>query len=96
MALTPGTRLSFVRLLISHSFVKLRAASYSGKRPQEEHLAKQTADLHSLEMVLLRAREIAEGLGDIVIVYFIDMAIAETRRKGPPLAKDTNLESAGR
>jgi hypothetical protein len=53
-------------------------------------LAKQTADLHSLEMVLLRAREIAEGLGDIVIVYFIDMAIAETRRKGPPLAKDTN------
>jgi hypothetical protein len=65
------------------------------KRPQEEHLAKQTADLH-LETVLLRAREIAEGRGEVVIVYFIDMAIAETRRKGPPLAKDHNLESAGR
>ena len=59
-------------------------------------MAKQTADLHSLETVLLRAREIAEGLGEVVIVYFIDMAIAETRRKGPPLAKDHNLESAGR
>jgi hypothetical protein len=58
-------------------------------------LAKQTADLH-LETVLLRAREIAEGRGEVVIVYFIDMAIAETRRKGPPLAKDHNLESAGR
>ena len=51
-------------------------------------MAKQTADLHSLETVLLRASEIAEGLGEVVIVYFIDMAIAETRRKGPPLAKD--------
>jgi hypothetical protein len=96
MALTPGTRLSFVRLLVSHSFVKLRPLPIRVKRPEEERLAKQTADLHSLETVLLRAREIAEGLGEVVIVYFIDMAIAETRRKGPPLAKDHNLESAGR
>jgi hypothetical protein len=51
-------------------------------------LAKQTADLHSLETVLLRAREIAEDLGQVVIVYFIDMAIAETGRKNPPHAKD--------
>jgi|HubBroStandDraft_6_1064221.scaffolds.fasta_scaffold287110_2 hypothetical protein len=88
MALTPGTRLSFVRLLVSHSFVKLRPLPIRVKRPEEERLAKQTADLHSLETVLLRAREIAEGLGEVVIVYFIDMAIAETRRKGPLLAKD--------
>src|SRR5580704_5880901 len=88
MALTPGTRLSFVRLLVSHSFVKLRPLPIRVKRPEEERLAKQTADLHSLETVLLRAREIAEGLGEVVIVYFIDMAIAETRRKTPPLAKD--------
>ena len=51
-------------------------------------MAKQTADLHSLETVLFRAREIAEGLGEVIIVYFIDMAIVETRRKGSPLAKD--------
>jgi hypothetical protein len=51
-------------------------------------LAKQTSDLHSLEAVLLRAREIAEELGEIVIVYFIDMALAETRTKNPPLAED--------
>jgi hypothetical protein len=36
--------------------------------------------------MLLRAREIAEELGEVVIAYFIDMAIAETRRKNPPLA----------
>jgi hypothetical protein len=52
-------------------------------------LARQTADLH-LETVLLRAREVAEGLGEVIIVYFIDMAIAETRRKGPPLADHHN------
>jgi hypothetical protein len=49
-------------------------------------LAKQNADLHSLETMLLRAREIAEELGEVVIAYFIDMAMAETRRKNPPLA----------
>lgn len=51
-------------------------------------MAKQTADLHRLETALLRARETAEELGEIVIVYFIDMALAETRTKNPPLAKD--------
>jgi hypothetical protein len=55
-------------------------------------LAKQTADLHCLETALSRGREIAEELGEIVIVYFIDMALAETRTKNPPLAKDNNLE----
>ena len=78
--------LMIVRLLVSHSFVKLRPLPIRVKRPEEERLAKQTADLHSLETVLLRAREIAEGRGEVVIVYFIDMAIAETRRKGPPPA----------
>jgi hypothetical protein len=51
-------------------------------------LAKQNADLHSLATVLLRARELAEDLDEFVVVYFIDMAIAETRRKNPLLAKD--------
>ena len=40
-------------------------------------MAKQPAKLHPLEMALLGAREIAEELGEVVIVYFIDMAIAE-------------------
>jgi hypothetical protein len=88
MALTPGKQLSFRSPSDPHSFVKLRATPIRVKRPQEEHLAKQTADLHSLETVLLRAREIAEGIGEDVVVYFIDMTIAETRRKGSPLAKD--------
>jgi hypothetical protein len=37
-------------------------------------LAKQTADSDSLRTTLLRAREIAEELGDDVVLYFIDMA----------------------
>lgn len=51
-------------------------------------LASQNADLHALETVLLRARELAEELDEVVILYFIEMAISETRRKKPPLAKD--------
>jgi hypothetical protein len=51
-------------------------------------LAKQPADLHSLETALFRAREIAEELGEVVVLYFIDMAIAEARMKSPPTAND--------
>jgi hypothetical protein len=58
-------------------------------------LAKETADLHSLETMLLRAREIAEELGEAVIVYFIDMAIAETTRKNPPLATNYKPRISG-
>jgi hypothetical protein len=58
-------------------------------------LAKQTADLHSLETILLRAREIAEELGEVVIVYFIDMAIAETRRRNLPPAKNYEPRTRG-
>jgi hypothetical protein len=47
-------------------------------------LAKQPADLRSLEAALFSAREIAEKLGDAVILYFIDMAIAEAKMKNPP------------
>jgi hypothetical protein len=47
-------------------------------------LAKQPADLHSLETALFSAREIAEKLGDAAILYFIDMAIAEAKMKNPP------------
>jgi hypothetical protein len=49
-------------------------------------LAKQTADSDSLRTTLLRAREIAEELGDDVVLYFIDMAILEARRTNPPTA----------
>jgi hypothetical protein len=49
-------------------------------------LAKQPADSHSLETALFRAREIAEELGEAVVLYFIDMAILEARRKNPPTA----------
>jgi hypothetical protein len=47
-------------------------------------LAKQPPDLHSLETALFSAREIAEELGDAVILYFIDMAITEAKIKNPP------------
>lgn len=57
-------------------------------------LAKQTADLRSVEKMLLRAREIAEELSEVVVAYFIDMAIAETRTKNPPLANDDKPLSA--
>jgi hypothetical protein len=59
-------------------------------------LGKQTADLHCLETALLRARETAEELGEIVIVYFIDMALAETRTKNPPPAKDNKPRTDSR
>jgi hypothetical protein len=48
---------------------------------QGKLLAKQSADSDSLETALLRAREIAEELGEAVVLYFIDMAILEARRK---------------
>ena len=57
-------------------------------------MAKQPANLHSLETVLLRAREIAEELGDVVVTYFIDMAIAETRMKNPAPANDYKPRTA--
>jgi hypothetical protein len=51
-------------------------------------LAKQPADFHSLETALFRAREIAEELGEVVVLYFIDMAISEARMKSSPTAND--------
>jgi hypothetical protein len=36
----------------------------------------------------LWAREIAEELGEVLVLYFIDMAIAEVRMKSPPAAQD--------
>jgi hypothetical protein len=51
-------------------------------------LVKQAAKLHPLETVLLGAREIAEELSEVVVLYFIDMAIAEARMKSPPSAGD--------
>ena len=49
-------------------------------------MTKQSADSDSLETTLLRAREIAEELGEAVALYFIDMAILEARRTNPPTA----------
>jgi hypothetical protein len=51
-------------------------------------LTERPADLHSLETALLAAREIAEDLGEALVSYFIDMAIAEVRMKSPPTPKD--------
>jgi hypothetical protein len=51
-------------------------------------LAKQPADSHSLETTLFRAREIAEELGEAVVLYFIDMAILEARMESPLTAND--------
>jgi hypothetical protein len=51
-------------------------------------LAKEPAGLHSLETTLLRARKIAEELDDVVVLYFIDMAIAEARIKSTLTASD--------
>jgi hypothetical protein len=53
---------------------------------QGKLLAKQSTDSDPLETTLLRAREIAEELGEAVVLYFIDMAILEARRKNPPTA----------
>jgi hypothetical protein len=44
-------------------------------------LGDQPADDMSLEKALLRAREIAEELGEVVMLFFIDMAISEARQK---------------
>ena len=49
-------------------------------------MGKQPTDSDHLETNLLRAREIAEELGDDVVLYFIDMAILEARRTNPPTA----------
>jgi hypothetical protein len=43
-------------------------------------LGNQPAD-ETLEMALLRARELAEELGEVVMLFFIDMAILEARQK---------------
>jgi hypothetical protein len=51
-------------------------------------LTEELVDLHSLETALLRAREIAEELGEVLVLYFIDMAIAEVRMKIPSTAND--------
>jgi hypothetical protein len=51
-------------------------------------LAEQPADLQSLETALLRAREIAEESGEALVLYFIDMAIAEVRMKSSPTVND--------
>ena len=51
-------------------------------------MAKQPADFHSLEAALFSARKIAEELGEVVVLYFIDMAIAEAKMKSPPTAND--------
>jgi hypothetical protein len=53
-------------------------------------LAKQPADLDSLETALFWAREVAEELGEVVVLYFIDMAIAEAKTKSPPTTNGHN------
>ena len=52
----------------------------------EEILANQLPASSNLEVILLKAREIAERHGESVAVYFIDMAILEARRKSPSTA----------
>ena len=47
-------------------------------------MAKQSADFHSLEAALFSARKIAEERGEVVVLYFIEMAIAEAKMKSPP------------
>jgi hypothetical protein len=51
-------------------------------------LAEQPADLQSLETALLRAREIAEESGEALVLYFIDMAIAEVRMRSSSTVDD--------
>jgi hypothetical protein len=51
-------------------------------------LAEQPADLQCLDTALLRAREIAEKAGEALVLYFIDMAIAEVRMKSSPTVDD--------
>jgi hypothetical protein len=59
-------------------------------------LPKQLEELGSLETTLFRAREIAEELGEVVLLYFIDMAIAEAKMKNPPTANDEKPRSRNR
>ena len=59
-------------------------------------MAKQPSKLHPLETALLGAREIAEELGEVVILYFIDMAITEARMKSPPTANDYKTRTRSR
>jgi hypothetical protein len=42
-------------------------------------LARQPVDSDSVEMALTRARGIADKLGAVGVLYFIDMAILEAR-----------------
>jgi hypothetical protein len=51
-------------------------------------LAERPEDLQSLEMALLRAREIAKESGEALVLYFIEMAIAELRMKSPSTANN--------
>jgi hypothetical protein len=51
-------------------------------------LAERPEDLQSLEMALLRAREIAKESGEALVLYFIEMAIAELRMKSPSPANN--------
>ena len=51
-------------------------------------MAKQPADLDSLGTALFCAREMAEELDEVVVLYFIEMAIAEAKAKSPPTAND--------
>jgi hypothetical protein len=51
-----------------------------------ETLTEQPADLQSLETALLRAPEIAEEFGETLVLYFIDMAIADLRMGSSPTA----------
>ena len=44
-------------------------------------MAKQPADLDSLGTALFCAREMAEELDEVVVLYFIEMAIAEAKVK---------------
>jgi hypothetical protein len=56
-------------------------------------LSKQPAASDSLETTLFRAREIAEELGEAVVLYFIDMAILEAKSKRPPDRKQFQTSS---
>jgi hypothetical protein len=59
-------------------------------------VAKQPADLHSLETALFRAREFPDELDEGVILYFIDMAIAEAKNKSPLTADDHKSRTRGK
>ena len=65
------------RVCVVLGFLKLSAVD-----PSKEDCWQNNLQI----LTLLRAREIAEELGDVVVLYFIDMAILEARRKNPPTA----------